>query len=83
MFTTQQGPDRGWGFIPVLPSWPLWLNEASLLGAQQPPPRPPCGTQNQASISLQAPTPGHGPQVGLPELRGAAPSPEYLPDITY
>lgn len=63
----------------ILPSWPLWLNEASPLRAQQPLRRP----QNHASIAVLAPALGHGPQVGLPEPRGAAPSPELWPDITY
>ena len=75
-------PAAGEGLIPIRPSWPLWLAETSLLASQQPPPRPPCHTQKQASISPGRAL-GHGPHVGRPELRGATPSPERWPDITH
>lgn len=82
MFTTQQGPD-GVGARPILPSWPSWLHEVPCSGPSSPRSKPSSCTQTQASISLQAPALGRGPQVGLPELRGAAPSPEHSPDITH
>lgn len=70
-----------WRLTPALPSGLPWLNGFPAQGGQ-PPPRPSGVKQNQASISPQDPTLGHGPQVGLRERRGAVPSPERSPDIT-